>query len=185
MDMEENKLSRPVAHARMFAVVPVVLIAGAVIAFLLGFRTEGRKPMESTWRTHTAAEHEFVVTMPGVLIVNYQTMNFDGQDVTGRSYVASDRGADLSVTAFRRPDTDTRTFADVAQDLGMAGDNPTERAGGLTAFTHDTAEDNTRTQAVLLFHERMMYQMMVKAPAKAFPTKDAERFFASFRRSEN
>ena len=167
--------------ARLLAIVPVVLIAVGVIAFLLGFRLEGRQPVAMGWRVHTVAEDNFAVTAPGVLIVNRQTMRFEGREATALTYVATDFKVDFSVSAVRRPDGDTRPFDEVAKSLGLRGEDGAQRADGLTAFRHNTTRDGERTQALLLFQGRKMYQLMVTSPAASFPAANAERFFGSFR----
>lgn len=167
---------------RFIAIFPVILIAGAVVAFMWGIRPEGRQYTTAAWRTHTVAEQGFSVAVPGVVTVTRQTMYFDGEDRPVPTYVASDQGADFSIAIVRRPDSDDRPFADVAEDLGVSGENPMQRPGGLTAFAHDVILDNKRTRALLIFHDGMMYQLMVVAPTKTFPEQNADRFFASFRR---
>lgn len=167
--------------ARWAAIVPVVVIAGAIIAFMLGAAPEGRRYTAAIWRTHAVAEHDFAVAAPGVFTVNFQTMFLDGEDISAQTYVASDRGADFSVTVVRRPDADARPLKDVAADLGVRGVDGAPGAGGTTVFRHDVALDGRRIQAHLIFHDRMLYQVMVTAPEKAFRPEDAARFFSSFR----
>lgn len=166
--------------ARRFALVPVIVIAAAVIAYMWGFRLDGRQPLTLDWRVHTVAENSFAVAAPGMMVINHQPMNFEGENADAATYIASDFGADFSVTAVKRPDSDRRSFDDVAKGLGLLGTDATERAGGGTMFHHDVTENGTRTQAVLIFEDRMMYQLMVKAPAASFPAANAGRFFDSF-----
>ncbi len=167
--------------ARRLALVPVALIVAAVVAYMWGFRVEGRRTETLGWRTHTVAEHAFAVQAPGMLVINQQTMNFEGADAPAKTYIASDMGADLSVTAVRRPDSDVRPFAEVAKSLGLIGTDATARADGGTMFRYDITVDGKRTLAMLIFQDRMMYQLMVTSLAASFPETDAERFFSSFR----
>ncbi len=92
--------------ARRFALIPVVIIAAAVLAYQFGFRLEGRQTEKLDWRAHTVAESNFAVTAPGMLVINHQNMNFDGESADAATYIASDLGADFSVSVVRRPDDD-------------------------------------------------------------------------------
>lgn len=167
--------------ARRIAIVPVVVIAAAAAAYLWGFRLEGRRPVTLDWRTHAVAESHFAVAAPGMLIINRQMMKIAGEDALAQTYMASDLGADFSVSVVRRPDRDHRPFDVVAKSLGLSGTDVAQSADGLTLFRHDVTLEGTRTQALVIFHERMMYQMMVTSPAASFPLVDAERFLGSFR----
>jgi hypothetical protein len=168
--------------ARLMALVPVILIAGGAIAFGFGYRLEGRSHAPPDWRTHTVAEQGFAVAAPGMLIVNRQAMDFGGNEVPAQTYISSDIvGTDFSISAVRRPDGDDRPFAQVAQSLGLSAVDPEQAVDGSTTFRHDVALEGTRTQALLIFQGRMMYQVMVKAPERSFPLVDADRFFRSFR----
>jgi len=173
--------SEPAPIARLVAIVPVVVIAAGFIAFMLGYRLEGRQHAPPEWRTHTVEQQNFVVATPGVFIVNQQTMSFEGQDAPAQVYMAYDLGVDFSVTAVRRPDSDVRAFDEVAKGLGLKGTDGAQRPDGGTMFKHDVALEGTRTQAILIFRDRMMYQLMITAPVAAFPEAGAERFFGSFR----
>ena len=165
--------------ARMFALVPVVLIVGGLIAAMLGIRPEGRTHAPPEWRTHTVEKQAFAVATPGVFIVNQQMMNFDGKDVPAQVYIAYDLGVDYSVSAVRRPDDDVRPFDEVAISMGLSGRDIEQRNDGLPAFRHDVTLEGTRTQALLIFKDRMMYQLMVTTPAGS--VSSAQRFFDSFR----
>lgn len=166
---------------RLVAVVPVVLIAGAMIAFMAGTRLEGRRHDAPIWRTHAVAEHNFSIGTPGVVIVHPEAPGFAGTDATARTYVASDRGVDFTVTVVRLPDSDARPPEEVAKSLGVADTASPQRAGGLTIFRHDVAQDGTRTEARVIFSDRTMYQLMVASPERSFPAADAARFFESFK----
>lgn len=179
MDIEE--LSQPSPKARLFAIVPVVVIAALVLAFMYGMRFEGRRYTTAAWRTHTVAEHAFQVSTPGTLMSIYQTMDFDGAPVTAQSYVGSDMGTDFSVTVAERPDTDTRSVEDVAKSLGVRDVKAVAGAGGATSVATDFVIEGQRTKARLIFKDRMLYQLMAAGPAKTFPDAQAERFFSSFR----
>lgn len=182
MDLDFSKAD---PLARRIAIVPVVVIVGAVIAFMLGFRLEGRRPLTVDWRAHTVAESNFGVAAPGMLMVNRQMMRFDGEDAVAQTYAASDLGEDFSVSVVRRPDSDRRPFEAVAKSLGLGGTDATQRADGLTQFRHDVTLEGMRTQALLIFDDRMMYQLIVTSAAASFPTANAERFFSSFRLLES
>lgn len=167
--------------ARLIALVPVILIAGGIIAAMLGYRPEGRQHLAVEWRTHTVAQNGFTVSAPGVFIVVRDTMSFDGAEAPAETYSASDLGAEFSVVAVRRPDSDVRPLADVARSMGLSGTDAVESPGGLTTFHHDVTIEGTRTQARLILHERMAYQLIVTAPPASFQPANAERFFGSFR----
>ncbi len=166
--------------ARRFALIPVVIIAAAVLAYQFGFRLEGRQTEKLDWRAHTVAESNFAVTAPGMLVINHQNMNFDGESADAATYIASDLGADFSVSVVRRPDDDLRPFDEAAKGLGLLGTDATERVGGGTMFRHDVTLNGARTEAVLIFKDRMLYQLMVRSPAASFPETNAQRFFDSF-----
>ena len=170
--------------ARRMALVPVVVIATAVVAYLVGFRLDGRQAMTLDWRVHAVAENGFSVLAPGLFIINRQPLNFDGEDAVAQTYVASDLGADFSVTVARRPDADTRPVAEVAKSLGVNGAEAAQSAGDLTRFSHDITLEGKRTQALLIFRDRTLYQLMVTSPAATFPSAKAEQFFSSFRFGE-
>ncbi len=179
MNIEE--LSQPHPKARLFAIVPVVLIAAAILAFMYGFRMEGRTYTTATWRTHTVAEHAFTVTSPGTLMAMSQDMNFDGEAVTARAYIGSDMGTDFSVTVAVRPGSDKRSVEDVAKSLGVKNIKPVPGVAGATSLATDFVIEGQRTQAILIFKERMLYQLMAAGPEKTFPLGDAAKFFASFK----
>jgi len=180
MDMSRNSLKvQPIA--RYAAVIPVLLIAGACVAFLLGYRLEGRKPYTVTWRNVAVAEQSFSITTPGLFIVNQQNLDFQGLEVPARTYAASDMTVNYSISAVRRPESDGRSFAEVAESFGVRSTDTASHPSGATMFRHDVIEEGTRTQARLIFHDRMMYQLMVVSPQDKFPVADAERFFSSFR----
>ena len=183
---EDGTETSPNSHlaAKLIGLIPVVLIAAVVVAFMFGFRIEERKPATVDWRVHAIAEQNFSVTAPGVFIVDAKKMIFDGDMATARFYQAVDMGADFSVLAVRRPDSDARAFGVVATSLGLtdAEVGAGQQAGPLTIFRHDaTQQSGTRTQIYMIFTDRMMYQLSVSAPARTFSTANAERFFGSFR----
>jgi len=166
--------------ARLFAIVPVVLIAVGVIAFVQGFRLEGRQPVSLAWRTLSVAEHNFAVAAPGMFIVNRQPMNIGDENVEAHVYAMKDSGVTFSVSATRRPNTDQRPLDEVAERLGMSGTaaaSPTS----MPMFRYDDTRQGERTQALLIFNDRMMYQLMVTAPAASYPSANAARFLGSFR----
>jgi len=166
---------------RLIALVPVVLIAGAVIAFLLGHRPEGRRIVVE-WRTHAVAEHNFAVTAPGLFVVGQQTIDFADTETTAQTYHCTDRNMDFIVSVVRRPNGDERPPEEVAESQGLSRTSKVQRADGLSAFRHDAkADDGSRTQALLIFHGRTMYQVMVVSPARIYRTVDAEKFLSSFR----
>lgn len=167
--------------ARLLAVVPVVIIAGGFIAFMLGYRLEGRRYEVLAWRTHAVAENNFTVATPGMFIARPETIRLGAEEVLARSYEASDRGVAFLVLAARRPDSDTRPPAEVAESLGLSGTPAGPRADGLQAFADDAVEDGARTQAAVILGGRMVYRLVVRAPARSFPAADANRFFDSFR----
>ena len=98
LDDDLTDISKPDPKVRLIAIIPVVIIAGAMLAFMYGFRTEGRTYTTAAWRSHTIAEHSFSMTTPGLLMEIYKQVDFDGDVVTGKSYVGSDMGTDFSVT---------------------------------------------------------------------------------------
>jgi len=167
--------------ARLLGLVPVVLIAGGIIAAMLGYRPEGRAPTTVEWRTHSVTEIGFAVAAPGVFIVNRQVMGLGGTDAPADVYLASDLGVNFSVSVVQRPEDDGRSFTDVAKEMGLRGTDPAQREGGLTVFQHNVTVEGTRTRAQVIFHDRMMYQLMVSSPAAAFSEANADRFFNSFR----
>ncbi len=179
--MDEVDPAEPSSIARWFAIVPVLVIGGGFIAFMLGYDLGGPTYKAPEWRTHTIEQQHFAVATPGVFVVNQQSMSLNGQDVPAQVYIAYDLGVDFSVTVVRRPDGDVRPFNEAAKGLGLMGTDGTERPDGGTAFRHDVDQDGTRTQAVLIFRDRTMYQLMVTAPTGSFPVIEAERFFSSFR----
>jgi hypothetical protein len=181
MDMSEDGY-KVAPLARILALVPVILIAAGLIAAMFGIRPEGRRHAAPEWRTHTLAEYNFAVAAPGVFIMNRQMMDLGGEGALAQTYIASAvAGIDFSVSAVRRPTGDGRPFAEVVRSLGLSSGDPAQGPGGSTMFRHDVALEGTRTQALLIFQDRMMFQMMVTAPEGSFPLADAERFFGSFR----
>jgi hypothetical protein len=176
-----DNLSKPAPLARWFALVPVVLIAGALIAAMLGYRPEGAKPFTVTWRPQIMMQQSFAVTSPGMFTINTQPMKLGSEEVPAKVHMAYDQGKDFSVVAVRRPDSDIRPYDDVAKSLGLSGIDATQRADGGTMFQHDVTEEPTRTRAILVFRDRMMYQVMVTSSVSKFPVADAERFISSFR----
>lgn len=174
-------ISKADRTTRLIAIIPVILIAGAMIAFMAGTRLEGRRHGDPIWRTHAVAEHNFTVGTPGVVIVHPAAAGFAGTDAPARTYVASDRGADFTVTVVRLPESDARSPEDVAKSLGVADTASPQRAGALTVFRHDVAQDGERTEARVIFSGRMLYQLRVASPEVSFPAADASRFFESFK----
>jgi hypothetical protein len=187
-DDDLDKIARPDPKLRLIAIIPVVIIAGAMLAFMYGFRTEGRTYTTSPWRTHTVEEPNvsFQVSTPGMLMSIYQNMMFDGEAATAKAFVGSDMGTDFSVTIAERPDSDKRTIEAVAKSLlGVRGIAPFPGAGGATAISTDFVLDDKRTQVRLIFKDRMLYQLMAVGPAKTFSEQQANRFFASFKLSDS
>lgn len=180
-DEDFSKLSQPSPKARLFAIIPVVLIGAFVMAFVYGMRLEGRRYTTAPWRTHAVAEHNFSITTPGTLMSIYQNMDFDGAPVTAQSYVGSDMGTDFSVTVAQRPETDTRSIEDVAKSLGVRDVKPVPGVAGATALATDFVIEGERTQARLIFKDRTLYQLMAAGPVKTFPEDQAQRFFSSFK----
>ena len=166
--------------AKMFAIVPVVLIAAACIAFAFGWRLEGRKPLDMSWRTLTT-DSNFSVMAPGIFIVRPETMAFSGEEAKGFNYAVSDRGVMLSVSVTPIPDSDTRPLEQVAASLGAGNVEGLPGVGGKPAFQRDFLQQGRRTQVRVIFQDRKVYQLVVTAPAERFPAADAEKFFGSFR----
>ncbi len=167
--------------ARRLALVPVIVIAGSVIAYLLGFRLEGRAPVVVTWRTHTVAESAFTVAAPGMLITYQQTMNFDGRPTLAQTHVVSELGADFIVSIVQRRAGDNRPTEVMAANLGLSAIDAPVLPGGLAMFGRDYIEEGKRTQARMIFRDRTVYQLMVTSPEAVFPLAGAGRFFESFR----
>ena len=179
-------ISQPDPKLRLIAIIPVVLIAAAFLAFMYGYRTEGRKYTTAPWRTHTVEEPlaKFQVSTPGSLMSFYQNMMFDGEAATVKVFVGSDMGTDFSVTIAERPDSDLRTIDQVARSLlGVQGVQLFSGVSGATAIASDFVLDDKRTQARLIFKDRMLYQLLASGPAKTFQPQQAERFFTSFKLS--
>jgi len=173
--------SKPSPWARRLALVPVALIAFGAIAFVLGYRLEGRTPVTVDWRTHVVAEHDFAVTAQGMLIVTRKTMNLNGAEAVAENYIALEGGAEFSVTAVRRPSEDTRPHDEVASAFGLINTGAGQNTGDFTTFRQDTTRDGTRTQMVLIVRDSRVYQLMVTAPTGRFSAANAARFFSSFR----
>ncbi len=187
-DDDLDKMSQPDPKLRFIAIIPVVIIAGAMLAFMYGFRTEGRTYTTVAWRTHTVTEPEisFQISTPGMLMSTYQNMMFDGESATAKAFIGSDMGTDFSLTVAARPDSDKRSIDEVAKSLlGVRDVKPFSGAGGATAIATDFVLDGKRTQARLIFKDRMLYQLMAVGPAKTFPEPQAERFFASFKLADS
>ena len=180
-DDDINPISQPDPKLRLLAIIPVVIIAGALLAFMYGFRTEGRTYTTAAWRAHTVAEHAFTITTPGTLMSMSTTMNFDGESATAQVYVGSDMGTDFSVTVAERPTGDKRAVEDVAKSLGVKDVKVVPGIGAAKSVETDFIIEGQKTRARLVFKERMLYQLMVVGPAKTFPEQNAERFFASFK----
>lgn len=183
-DDDLERIAKPDPKLRLIAIIPVVIIAGAMLAFMYGFRTEGRTYTTVAWRTHTVTEPDFSfqIATPGMLMSTYQNMLFDGEGATAKAFIGSDMGTDYSLTVATRPDSDKRTIEQVAQSLlGMREVKPFPGAGGAPAVSADFVLDGKRTQARLIFKDRMLYQLMAVGPAKTFPEPQAQRFFESFK----
>jgi hypothetical protein len=183
-DDDLDKIAKPDAKLRLIAIIPVVIIAGAMLAFMYGFRTEGRTYTTAAWRTHTVTEPEisFQIATPGMLMSTYQNMMFDGEAATAKAFIGSDMGTDFSLTIATRPDSDKRTIEQVAQSLlGMREVKPFPGVGGAPAVSADFVLEDTRTQARVIFKDRMLYQLMAVGPAKTFSEPRAQRFFDSFK----
>ncbi|MGE4063598.1 MAG: hypothetical protein AB7E79_09540 [Rhodospirillaceae bacterium] len=183
-DDDVDPIGRPDPKLRLIAIIPVVLIAAALLAFMYGFRTEGRKYTTAAWRTHTVSEPNinFQVSTPGSLMSIYQNMLFDGEPATAKVFVGSDMGTDFSITIAERPESDQRTIEQMSKTLlGVQGIQPFSGAGGARAVLTDFVLDDKRTQARVIFKDRMLYQLMASGPAKTFPVQQADRFFASFK----
>lgn len=178
IDDDLTDISKPDPKVRLIAIIPVVIIAGAMLAFMYGFRTEGRTYTTAPWRSHTIAEHSFSMTTPGLLMEMYKQVDFDGDVVTGQSYVGSDMGTDFSVTVAERPPSDKRTVEDIAKSLGVAAIQGFP--GGGRYIDTDFVIEAQKTRARLIFKDRMLYQLMAVGPVKTFPEANANRFFASF-----
>jgi hypothetical protein len=166
---------------RLIAIIPVVILAAALLAFMYGFRTEGRKYTTSPWRSHVVAEHDFQITTPGLLMSMYTNMNFDGEQVTAQSYVGSDMGHDFSVTVATRPESDKRSIEDIAKGLGGGAAKPVPRSDGTTAVDTEFVLEGQRNVVRLIFKDRTLYQLMAVGPQKTFPEQQAQRFLASFK----
>ena len=166
--------------ARLVAIIPVLVIAGAAIAFMMGWRLEGRAPYEVQWRTHAVEELNFGVTAPGLFIISQEPMDLGGQAATAQVYVSSDQGKSFTVSAVRRPDSDQRPADEVAKAMGLRATEAVP-ATGPAIFAHDVTLEGKRTQARLIFNGRMVYQLMVISSAASFPAADATRFLDSFR----
>lgn len=179
-DLHDN-IAKPDPKVRLIAIIPVVLIAGAMLAFMYGFRTEGRTYTTAPWRTHTIAEHSFVMTTPGMLMMINKEVDFDGEVVAGKSYVGADMGTDYSVTVAERPPSDKRSIEDVAKSLGVK--TIVDVPGGGKSVDTDFVIEGQKTRARLIFKDRLMYQIMAAGPAKTYPEASADRFFASFKLS--
>lgn len=183
-DDQMKAIAQPDPKLRLIAIIPVVLIAAALLAFMYGFRTEGRKYTTAAWRTHTVEEPtaRFQIATPGSLTSIYQNMLFDGEAGTAKVFVGSDMGTDFSLTIAERPESDQRSLDDLAKTLlGVQGVQPFPGAGGAAAIATDFVLDDKRTQARVIFKDRMLYQLIASGPAKTFQPQLAERFFASFK----
>lgn len=179
-----KKVLEPDPKLRLIAIIPVVIIAGAMLAFMYGYRSEGRKYTTSPWRNHTVEEPlvTFQISTPGALMSTYQNIMLDGEAATAKVFVGSELGTDFSVAIAERPESDKRTVDEVAKTLlGAQGIAPFPGAGGASAISADFVLDNKRTQARLIFKDRMLYQLMASGPAKTFSEPNAARFFGSFR----
>jgi len=168
-------------RVRLIAIIPVVLLAAALLAFMYGWRTEGRKYTTAPWRSHVIAEHNFQITTPGLLMSMYTNMDFDGEQVTAQSYVGSDMGNDFSVTVATRPESDKRSIDAIAKDLGGGAAKPVARADGTTAVDTEFVLEGQRNVVRLIFKDRVLYQLMAVGPQKTFPEQQAQRFFSSFK----
>ena len=166
--------------AKIFALVPVVLIAAACIAFALGWRLEGRKPLDMSWRTLTT-DSNFSVMAPGIFIVRPETLTFSDGPAQGLNYAVIDRGVMFSVSVAPIPDSDTRPLEQVAASLGAGNIEGLPGVGGKPAFQRDFLQQGRRTQVRVIFQDRIVYQLAATAPTDRFPAADAERFFSSFR----
>jgi hypothetical protein len=180
-DDSMGKLAQPSPRLRLIAIIPVVVLAVAMLAFMYGWRAEGRKYTTAPWRSHVVAEHDFQVTTPGTLMSIYTNMDFDGEEVTAQSYVGSDMGTDFSVTVATRPDGDKRSVEAIAKDLGGSATKPVPRSDGTTAVDTEFVLDGQRNVVRLIFKDRVLYQLMAVGPQKTFPEDQARRFFASFK----
>ena len=166
---------------RFLAIIPVVLLAGAMLAFMYGWRTKGRVYTTAPWRSHVIAEHDFQITTPGLLMSMYTNMNFDGEMVTAQTYVGSDMGNDFSVTVAARPDSDKRTIEAIAKELGGTASKPVPRSDGTTALDTEFVLEGQRNVVRLIFKDRTLYQLMAVGPQKTFSDQQAQRFFSSFK----
>ncbi len=160
-------------------VVAALVVAAGIAAAVWGFGQE-RHPVATEWRPHAVAENNFTVDAPGVFIVNKQPMDFEGTEVSAQTYQASDLGMDYSVLVARRPDSDMRSVAQVAKDMRLSGAGAGEDMGGLVVFHHDVAVEGRRTQAVVYFQDRLMYQLMASARTQQFSPPQSVRFLNSF-----
>ncbi len=164
--------------SRLIAVGLIVAVIAAIGFSIFG--QEAPKVSRNDWRNINISQGNFGIAAPGAFFTGEQNMDFDGIDTLVQTYLVPDRGTDYSVLAAQRPEGDRRAFDQVAKDMKLTGAGSPQQVGDFTVFRHDVTVDGNRTQAAIFFIDRLMYQLMVSAPATSFSTENAERYFTSF-----